>query len=133
MAARASGRSLSSHGEAGRASVCGRRHTRCRFQGRCRLDLDGELVALAYRFRWAVELFFRWLKCILGCRHLLANSREGVTMQVYLALIASLLISLWAGRKPSVRTLEMIQFYFQGWANEAELTAHLNQIPPPRK
>jgi hypothetical protein len=98
-----------------------------------RLDLEAELVALAYRFRWAVELFFRWLKCILGCRHLLANSRAGVTIQVYLAMIASLLISLWAGRKPSVRTLEMIQFYFQGWASEAELTAHLNQLPPPKK
>lgn len=98
-----------------------------------RLDLEAELVALAYRFRWTVELFFRWLKCILGCRHLLANSRDGVTIQVYLAMIASLLITLWAGRKPSVRTLEMIQFYFQGWASEAELTAHLNQLPAPTK
>jgi hypothetical protein len=96
-----------------------------------RLDLDAELVALAYRFRWTVELFFRWLKCILGCRHLLALSRQGVTIQVYLAMIASLLITLWAGRKPSVRTLEMIQFYFQGWASEAELTAHLSQLPTP--
>jgi Transposase DDE domain len=95
-----------------------------------RLDLAAELVALGYRFRWTVELFFRWFKCILGCRHLLANSREGVTIQVYLAIIASLLISLWAGRKPTVRTLEMIQFYFTGWATEAELTAHLDELKP---
>jgi Transposase DDE domain len=96
-----------------------------------RLDLAAELVALGYRFRWTVELFFRWLKCILGCRHLLANSREGVTIQVYLAIIASLLISLWVGRKPTVRTLEMLQFYFTGWATEAELMAHLNQVKAP--
>lgn len=95
-----------------------------------RLDLAAELVALAYRFRWTVELFFRWLKCVLGCRHLLANSRNGVTIQVYLAIIASLLISLWAGRKPTVRTLEMIQFYFIGWATEDELMAHLDQLKP---
>ena len=95
-----------------------------------RLDLAAELVALAYRFRWAVELFFRWLKCILNCRHLLANSPEGVTIQVYLAIIASLLISLWAGRKPTVRTLEMIQFYFTGWATEDELMAHLQKLKP---
>jgi hypothetical protein len=25
------------------------------------LDLDAELIALAYRYRWAVELFFRWV------------------------------------------------------------------------
>jgi hypothetical protein len=95
-----------------------------------RLDLAAELVALGYRFRWTVELFFRWLKCVLGCRHLLANSRNGVTMQVYLAIIASLLISLWVGRKPTIRTLEMIQFYFTGWATEDELMAHLNKLKP---
>jgi hypothetical protein len=94
------------------------------------LDLAAELVALGYRFRWSVELFFRWLKCILGCRHLLANGHNGVTIQVYLAIIASLLISLWVGRKPTVRTLEMIQFYFTGWATEDELMAHLEQLKP---
>jgi hypothetical protein len=98
-----------------------------------RLDLDADLVALGYRFRWTVELFFRWLKCILGCRHLLANSHEGVTIQVYLAIIASLLISLWVGRKPTIRTLEMIQFYFTGWATEEELLAHLDQLKPNTK
>jgi len=97
------------------------------------LDLAAELVALGYRFRWTVELFFRWLKCILGCRHLLANSRNGVTIQVYLAIIASLLISLWVGRKPTVRTLEMIQFYFTGWATEEELMAHLDNLKRPTK
>jgi hypothetical protein len=95
-----------------------------------RLDLPAEMVALAYKHRWAIELFFRWLKCILGCRHLLANSRAGVTIQIYLAIIASLLISLWVGRKPTVRTLEMLQFYFTGWATEEELMTHLNQLQP---
>jgi hypothetical protein len=93
-----------------------------------RLDLDAEVVALGYRYRWTVELFFRWFKCVLGCRHLLANSREGVTIQVYLAMIASLLITLWVGRKPTVRTLEMLQFYFTGWATEEELMAHLDHF-----
>src|SRR5439155_12545755 len=71
-----------------------------------RLDLDAELVALAYRFRWVVELFFRWFKCILGCRHLLANSQNGVAIQVYVAVLASLLISFWVGRERVVRSLE---------------------------
>src|SRR6516165_8999742 len=93
-----------------------------------RLDLAAELVALGYRFRWTVELFFRWLKCILGCRHLLANSRNGVTIQVYLAIIASLLVTLWTGRKPSKRTYEMFCFYFSGWATAEELQAHLDKL-----
>jgi hypothetical protein len=69
----------------------------------------------------------------LGCRHLLAHSRDGVTIQVYLAIIASLLISLWAGRKPTIRTLEMLQFYFTGWATLEELMTHLNQLKPLTK
>ena len=93
-----------------------------------RLDLDAELVALAYRFRWSVELFFRWFKCILGCRHLLSTSPNGVTIQLYVGIIASLLISLWAGRKPTKRTLEMLQFYFAGWATLEEVQTHLDGL-----
>ncbi len=93
-----------------------------------RLDLEAELVALGYRFRWTVELFFRWFKCLLGCRHLLAQSQNGVTIQVYLGIIASLLITLWTGKKPTKRTWEMIQFYFSGWATEEELSAHLQRL-----
>jgi hypothetical protein len=92
------------------------------------LDLPAELVAIGYKHRWAVELFFRWLKCILGCRHLLANNRNGVEIQVYLGMIASLLISLWTGRKPTIRTLEMVQFYFCGWATWGELQAHIQKL-----
>lgn len=94
------------------------------------LELDSELIALAYKFRWAVELFFRWFKCILGCRHLLAHSENGVTIQMYAALIASLLISLWAGRKPTKRTYEMICHYFNGWADEQELLTHIQKLKP---
>jgi hypothetical protein len=92
------------------------------------LDLPAELVAIGYKHRWAVELFFRWLKCILGCRHLLANNKNGVEIQVYLGMIASLLISLWTGRKPTIRTLEMVQFYFCGWATWGELQAHIEKL-----
>jgi hypothetical protein len=93
-----------------------------------RLDLPAEVVALAYRYRWQVELFFRWFKCVLGCRHLLSTSPNGLRIQVYVALMVSLLISLWSGRKPTKRTLEMIQFYFAGWATWEELQAHIESL-----
>lgn len=92
-----------------------------------RLDLAPELVALGYRYRWTVELFFRWLKCVLGCKQLLTTSANGVAVQIYTALIASLLIVLWTGRKPTKRTWEMLQFYFQDWATLDELEAHLEK------
>lgn len=93
-----------------------------------RLELDAVLIALGYQFRWTVELFFRWFKCILGCRHLLSTCHNGVTIQVYVAIIASLLISVWTGRKPTKRTFEMLCFYFSGWASEAELHEHLRRL-----
>ncbi|HYQ92619.1 MAG TPA: transposase, partial [Candidatus Competibacteraceae bacterium] len=61
-------------------------------------DLAAHLIAIAYRYRWSVELFFRWFKCILGCRHWLSRSHNGVKIQVYRAIIASLLIVLWTQR-----------------------------------
>jgi hypothetical protein len=93
-----------------------------------RLDLDADLVALAYRYRWTVELFFRWLKCILGARHLIAQSQNGVTLQMYAALIVSLLIVLRTGRKPTKRTFETIQFYLLGWVSDEEFEAHLSKL-----
>ena len=45
-----------------------------------KMDVAAELVG--YRFRWPVELFFRWFKCVLGRRHLLCESFAGVQMQI---------------------------------------------------
>lgn len=94
-----------------------------------RLALPAELVALAYRYRWSVELFFRWLKCVLGCRHFLGESFHAVQIQVYAALLASLLLVAWTQKKPNKRTFEMLCFYFSGWATDDELQHHLEQLP----
>jgi IS4 transposase len=98
-----------------------------------RLDLDADLVALAYRYRWSVELFFRCLKCVLGARHLIAQNENGVTLQMYAALIVSLLIVLRTGRKPTKRTFEMIQFYLLGWVSDQEFDAHLAKLATAKK
>lgn len=93
------------------------------------LALPAELVALIYRYRWQIELFFKWLKCILGCRHWMAESLAGVTLQVYCALIASVLLVLWTGHKPTKRQWEALQLYWLGWASIDEL----ERILTPRK
>jgi Transposase DDE domain len=90
-------------------------------------ELAAEQVSLLYRKRWQVELFFRWIKCILGCRHWLAESPEGVSLQVYLALIAALLLQLYTGSRPSKRMMELIQFYLTGVATLEELTEGLHR------
>lgn len=83
--------------------------------------LSAALVGLIYRHRWQIETYFKWIKCILGCRHLLAESPQGVAIQIYCALIASLLLTLATGRRPRKRAMEAIHFYFLGYATLEEL------------
>ena len=93
-----------------------------------RLDVPAEIISLIYSCRWSIEIFFRFFKHLLGCRHLLSHNQNGIEIQTYCAIIACLLISLWTGRKPTLRTYEMICFYFCGLATEAELLAHLDKL-----
>jgi hypothetical protein len=93
------------------------------------LDVPAEIIGLIYQKRWEIEIFFRFFKHLLGCRHLLSRSQNGIEIQTYCAIIACLLISLWTGRKPTLRTYEMICYYFCGLASEEELIAHLNRLP----
>ncbi len=92
------------------------------------LDLPAWIVALIYRYRWTIEIFFRFFKHVLGCRHLLSHDPLGIEIQTYCAIIACMLISLWTGRKPTLRTYEMICHYFTGLAEEDELLAHLAKL-----
>jgi len=96
-------------------------------------DAPPELVAECYKHRWQVEMFFRWLKCILGCRHWLAESEQGVTLQVHLALIAAQLLVLYSGARPNRRQMETIQFYLMGWATWDELMAKLRPAKAKKK
>lgn len=90
-------------------------------------QLPGELIWLLYKKRWQIELFFRWVKCILGCQHWLAESQVGATLQIYLALIAALLVQLYTGRKPSKRLMELIYWHQCGYATIEELRSGLEK------
>jgi hypothetical protein len=92
------------------------------------LDVPAEIIALIFRYRWTIEIFFRFFKHVLGCRHLLSRSANGIEIQTYCAIIACMPISLWTGRKPTPRTYEMICHYFTGLADEEELIAHLEKL-----
>lgn len=92
------------------------------------LDVPAEVIAEIYRHRWLIEVFFRFFKHILGCRHLLSHDPVGIEIQAYCAIIACLLISLYTGKKPTLRTYEMVCYYFTGLADEEELLAHLAKL-----
>jgi hypothetical protein len=94
------------------------------------LDAPAELIATLYLHRWKIETYFRTLKHVLGCRHLLSHCENGIAIQTYTAIIMSLLIALYTGRCPTLRTHEMICFYFNGLADLDELEAHLARLAP---
>ena len=86
-----------------------------------RRDLSAHLIGLIYRYRWQIELFFQWLKTTLPCRHWLAESPQGVAIQIYSLLIAALLLMLWTGRRPNKRQMEALRFYWNGFIDQDEL------------
>ena len=92
------------------------------------LDVEADVIALIFQHRWTIETFFRFYKHILGCRHLLSYNQNGIELQTYSAIIACMLISLWTGRKPTLRTYEMLCWYFTGMADEEELMSHIQRL-----
>jgi hypothetical protein len=72
------------------------------------IDADavpGRVIGAAYRLRWQIELFFKWLKCWARMDHLLSASRRGITTQLYIAVIAVLLMYVQTGRRVSIYAL----------------------------
>jgi hypothetical protein len=98
-----------------------------------REDLSAELIGLIYRQRWQIELFFKWIKTILNCRHWLAESPAGVQIQIYCVLIASLLLMLWTGQRPNKRMVESLQWFWSGMATEQDLVRLLQRAVRKKK
>jgi len=92
------------------------------------LEAPAEIIAALYELRWTIELYFRIIKQLLGCRHLLSTKPEGATTQMYLAIIACIMILAMTGKLPTKRTYEMICFYLMGWADLEELETHIKKL-----
>ena len=58
------------------------------------LDAPAQEIADLYKRRWAIELFFRWVKQTLKIRHFIGRSENAVRIQIATALIAYLLLRL---------------------------------------
>ena len=58
------------------------------------LTASAQEIADLYKRRWAIELFFRWVKQTLKISHFLGTSENAVRIQITVALIAFLLLRL---------------------------------------
>jgi hypothetical protein len=57
--------------------------------------LSAKTIADIYKERWQIEIFFRWIKQNLRIKAFIGNSRNAVMTQIYVALIAYLLLCMF--------------------------------------
>jgi IS4 transposase len=85
------------------------------------LDCPARIIGLLYRYRWMIELFFRWLKCVAKFEHLFSLDRNGVTTQFYVAVIALLLTYLRTGNRPGVYEFNCLSWIASGIGTVASM------------
>jgi len=91
------------------------------------LDVPAEIIAFLYAYRWTLEVFIRFFKQILGCRHLLSTKKEGIEIQIYAAIICCMLINIVTGKKPNKWMVTLTSLYLAGQVTEAEVLRELNR------
>jgi len=53
-----------------------------------------EDVALLYKYRWRIELFYKWLKQHLRIKEFYGTSENAVKIQIYCAIITYCLVAI---------------------------------------
>lgn len=91
------------------------------------LDAPASVVATLYRWRWQVELFFRWLKTLANFDHLISHTREGVQTHLYVTVIATLLMYLHTGYRPSKYLFTLLSQVAAGGATLDEVLPILRE------
>jgi IS4 transposase len=68
------------------------------------LDAPAREIADLYRRRWAIELFFRWVKQTLKITRFVGTSENAVRIQIAVALIAFLLLRMAQTAQKTIRS-----------------------------
>jgi hypothetical protein len=96
------------------------------------LDAPAQEIADLYKRRWAIELFFRWVKQTLKITRFLGTSENAVRIQVACALIAFLLLRLAQATQTTITSplafARLVQDNLMGLRRLADLAK-----PPPRQ
>ncbi len=91
------------------------------------MEAPAHVIAFLYEYRWTLEVFIRFFKQVLGCRHLLSTKRKGIEIQIYAAVICCMLINIVTGRKPDKWMLTLMSLYLAGWAGDEDVLRELNR------
>jgi len=87
--------------------------------------LPAEEIALLYKYRWKVELFFKWIKQHLKIKSFWGTSMNAVKTQVYIAIITYTLIAIIKNQlQTKLTTNEILQILSASLFDKT----HLNQL-----
>lgn len=96
------------------------------------LDATAQQIAELYKRRWAIELFFRWVKQVLRITRFLGTSENAVHIQILVALIAFLLLRLaQAGQTAIASPLRFARLVRANLMHRKPLDRLLDPEPPP--
>jgi transposase len=58
------------------------------------VKLEAEQIALLYKYRWQIELFFKWIKQHLRIKSFWGTTENAVKIQIYTAITAYCLVAI---------------------------------------
>lgn len=97
-------------------------------------DLDASAAEIAglYKQRWAIELFFRWVKQTLKITRFLGRSENAVRIQITVALLDFLLLRLAQAAQKTVQSpLAFARLIRANLVHRRRLDCLLETDPPP--
>ncbi len=75
------------------------------------MDLPAETIAELYKQRWQVELFFKWIKQHLKIKTFLGTDENSVMIQIWIAMIAFLLVRVKVSKAPKEITTHLLMVF----------------------
>jgi hypothetical protein len=97
------------------------------------LEVSAQEIADLYKRRWAIELFFRWIKQTLKINHFLGTSETAIRIQITIALIAFLLLRLAHDANKIVASpLNFARLIRSNLMQRRPIAELLQPTPPPR-
>jgi len=99
------------------------------------LEIPALTVALIYRLRWRIELFFRWIKSHLRIKHYYGTSPNAVKTQIWIAITVYLMVAI-IHKQLSLpgtlhRTFQLLSVHPFEKAPLHELLTEIEFKPPP--
>ncbi len=91
-------------------------------------ELSALQIALLYKYRWRVELFFKWIKQHLKIKVFWGTSENAVKTQVYIAIITYVLIAIIKAKLKSNRTTyEILQIFSLSLLDKTPINELINK------